>query len=387
MRRGRPRHGLMTCALTLALACSAGHACAGGFQKPPYIEIRVLEALQDRITAGDSVAAAAHAKAISRTAVAFAKANPAVWKDVRNARALALYLFSGGNATVIADAVSRDSVAKDQQVLFDGALAYGLGHDDEARDKLIPIDPRSLPTALGGHLALVQASLLASSDKPKAIELLDLARLLEPGTLVEEASLRKELMLLGTDDASLTKFALLTRRYAGTFRQSLYADNFRSLVTQAALQAAAGDSADAGIRLVKIVGNLEPAERKGIYLSIARRALVDGHLRIAAFASDEAGRLLRKGDPDDARATLYFGAATIVGPHYDQGLRALKATAATDLNESDQALRQSALAIADTIRDPAFASRPTQSKTQDATLGAGERALGDAEAMLKRTDP
>ena len=376
----------MACALTLALASPAGRAYAGDLERPPYIAIRVLEALQDRITAGDSVAAAAHAKAIARTALAFAKANPAVWKDIRNARALVLYLFSGGNATVIADAVRRESVAKEQQVLFDGALAYGLGHDDEARDKLIPIDPRSLPTALGGHLALVQATLLAGSDKPKAIELLDLARLLEPGTLVEEASLRKELMLLGTDDASLTKFALLARRYAGTFRQSLYADNFRSLITQAALQAAAGDSTDAGIRLVKIVGNLEPAERKRIYLSIARRALIDGHLRIAAFASDEAGRLLHKGDRDEARATLYFGAATIVGPQYDQGLRALKATSATDLDESDQALRQSALAVADTIRDPSFAALPKQSKTQDTTLGAGERALAGAEAMLKQTD-
>ncbi len=375
------RYALALCALSLALSSPAR---GGELEGPPYIAIRTLQSLQERITAGDSVAAAAHAKAIARTGLAFVKASPTVWSETRNARALSLYLFSGGNAPAIAEAISRESVAKDQQSLYDGALAYGLGHDEEARDKLLPIDPRSMPSALGGHLALVQATLLASKDKAKAIELLDLARLLEPGTLVEEASLRKEMMLLGDDDATLGKFVLLSRRYAGTFRQSLYADNFRQIIRTTALQTASVDTAEAGAKLAKIVGSLDPVERRHVLLSIAREALIAGRLRLAAFASEEAGHPAHKSDRDDARSTLYFGAATIVGARYDQGLRALKAVAVADLTTGDQALRQSALAVADMIRDPSFASRPKQDETGAATLGAGERALAAADSQLKR---
>ena len=375
------RFALAACALALGTSLSA---YAGELEGPPYIAIRSLESLQERITAGDSVAAAAHAKAIARTAVAFVKANPTVWSETRNARALALYLFSGGNAPAIAGAISRESIAKDQQTLFDGALAYGLGHDEEARDKLLPIDPRSMPSALGGHLALIQATLLASKDKAKAIELLDLARLLEPGTLVEEASLRKEMMLLGDDDATLAKFVLLARRYAGTFHQSLYADNFRQIIRTTAIETSGVDSLEAGAKLAKIVGSLDQVERRRLLLTTSRQALIAGRLRMAVYASEEAAHPPHKGDRDDARATLYFGAATIVGARYDQGLRALKSVAVADLSPGDQALRQSALAVADMIRDPAFALRPRQDETGAATLGAGARALAAADAALKR---
>ncbi len=374
-------------ALTCAVLAGPAPSRAGETEPPaPYLAVRALEALQDRITTGDAVAGAARAKAVARAAADFARTKPAAWGDLRNARALALYLFSGGNATAVADAVPREAVARDAQALFDGALAYGLGHDDDARDKLAGIDARSLPSGLGGHLALVQANLLAASDKAKAIELLDLARLLEPGTLVEEAALRKELMLLGADEKGVAKFVTLTRRYAGTFRRSLYADNFRQLVRAAAFQIGAADSAAAGAHLVALLGGLDAGDRRRLLLAIARDALVAGRLAMAAYASEEAARLPGTTDREEARARLYLGAATIVGTRYEAGRKALATASAAKLDEGDQALRLSALAVADTIRDPSFAARPDAGAGQAVVVTDGERALGAAAAALKAVD-
>jgi chemotaxis protein MotC len=59
------------------------------------------------------------------------------------------------------------------------------------------VKPRAIPSSMSGHIALVQGRCLPHSDAPAAIERLDDARLLLPGTLVEEAALRREILLVG----------------------------------------------------------------------------------------------------------------------------------------------------------------------------------------------
>ena len=393
MRVASAKLGLLLAAVlgaTLAPAFVGGSGGSLGAEPeaPPYIAIRDLEKLQDRIAAGDSVAAAAHAKAIAQTAVAFAGAKTAVWSDARNARALVLYLFSGGNAAAMVGAIQPGALAKETQALYEGAVAYGLGQDEKARDRLLPIDAKTLPSGLGGHLALVQATLIAGSDKAKAIDRLDLARLLEPGTLVEEAALRKELMLIDVGGDDLAKFTLLARRYVGSFPRSVYFANFRQLLAQAAMAAGAKDDAPYALRLRQIVEVLEPPDRCRLYLAIAHDALISGRLTMAAFASEEAGRLARRGDAEEARAMVYFGASTIVGPRYELGRRALSSASIGRLDETDQALRLSAIAVADMIRDPAFAAAQPADRDRDTSVVQhGDQALGSSAAVLKSVDP
>ena len=374
---------LVACALILAVTSGA---CGVGAAEPdpsPIQAIRTLQNLQDRIASGDTIAAAAHSKTIGRIASAFVAAKPALWGDERNARALILYLFSGGDAAAITKAIPPSALAKGEQGLYSGALAYGLGEDDKARDALMPIDPKKLPSALGGHLALVQAILVAGSDPAKAITLLDLARLLEPGTLVEEAALRKEMSLISPVDGDLQKFAMLARRYVGTFPRSVYVQNFQQLLTQAATQIGDGDTVVAGARLLKLLEGLGKAEQRRLCLAIARNALVTGHMTMAAFLSEQAEQMAETGSQDHARALVYFGAATIAGSRYDAGVKALATAAVPSLDESDQALRSSAVAVAEMIRGPSFATQTNRGDTDAAVLRDGERALADAEAAMK----
>ena len=76
-------------------------------------------------------------------------------------------------------------------------------------------------------------------------------------------------------------------------------------------------------------------------------------------------------------------AASVTGPHLEAGRRALAGSAASRLDEGDQALRLAALAVADTIREPGFAAHPDVMPAQTAVVGDAERALAAADAALK----
>ena len=178
----------------------------------PYQAVRSLQALQDQVAHGSTAAQAAQAKMLVHVAAVFAEAGPAAWKEPRNADAAALYLFSAGRAGAVRDVIARGAAfPPEEDRLVKGALAYAEGQDEIARGLLGKFDPKALPRGLGGHLALVMATLYADKDPARAGAMLDMARLLVPGTLVEEAALRRQIFLLA-DTASLEKFTALSRQ-------------------------------------------------------------------------------------------------------------------------------------------------------------------------------
>ncbi len=376
-------HRVAAALLSLGVAAGAGAPRAAEIEAAPYETIRSLQKLQDRMAGGDVVAQAAHARIIGAIATTFADAAPSTWSDKRNARALITYLFSGGSAPAIAAAIPASALPQAYRTLYAGALAYGGGDDEAAKASLMPIDARTLPSGLGGHLALLQATLAAAGDAPRAVSLLDLARLLEPGTLVEEAALRKEMSLIGAG-GDLDKFALLTRRYLNAFGRSIYADNFRQLVAASATQLGGMDTAAAAAKLAKLTAGLEPRERRALYLAIAREAVIAGHLKMAALASATAQGVAQGSDGETARAALYLGAATIAGPRYEAGIAALMAVAPRRLDAKDRALRASALALADVIRAPNVpADTNVGGEASNAAAVDAERALSAADRVLK----
>lgn len=166
---------------------------AGPVQSPlaPYLAVRLLQQLQDQVAHGSTAAQAAEPKQLVRIGEVFAAADPAAWTNTRNAGAAVLYLFSAGKPAVVRAAMQRATLSPDNDRLIKGALAYAEGQDGTARALLGTFDPRALPAVLGGHLALVLATLYADTDPQKAGQMLDSARLLVPGTLVEEAALRR----------------------------------------------------------------------------------------------------------------------------------------------------------------------------------------------------
>ena len=185
-----------------------------------------MEAIQDQVVLGNADAQIKLPKLIGQIAERLLAADPAVWRDAKNARAAVIYTLSGGQPRVIRKILELGTSPERETNLMKGALAYVERREAKAKQILLPIDAKTLAATVGGHIAMIQSALVSREDPAKAMRLLDQARLLTPGTLVEEAALRREIFLAG-EIADLEQFSSLSSQYIRRFPNSVYADNFR----------------------------------------------------------------------------------------------------------------------------------------------------------------
>ena len=362
---------------------------AGPVQSPlaPYLAVRLLQQLQDQIAHGSTAAQAAEPRQLVRIGEVFAAADPAAWTNPRNAGAAVLYLFSAGKPAVVRAAMQRATLSPDNDRLIKGALAYAEGQDGAARALLGTFDPRALPAVLGGHLALVLATLYANTDPQKAGHMLDSARLLVPGTLVEEAALRRQIFL-SAHPAMLDKFSALSRQYIRRFRGSVFVNNFKGrLVSFAERIALSGEVAQMA-KLDAVMAELPGAEARGIYLAMARDALVGGRSEGARYAAARATALSSDAIADAARAKLYAAAAIVSSDDVAAGRAALQSIDAGRLSVRDADLRDAALTIAASV-DADLVDRDQGAVVPDGAASVlverAEAALSAGDKLLGRT--
>lgn len=316
--------------------------------REPYQMVRSLQMLQDQIARGDLEAHNAQPALLKRIGDSFLKTDAAVWKEPRNSRAAVTFLLSGGAPQVIVSLRARNVLNIDEATV-DGAIAYVEGRTDEAKSKLGHIKPRSLPATLGAEIALVQSALVAQDDPKAAIGLLDDVRLLMPGTLVEEAALRREIFIVGQDD-DFDKFEALAVRYFRRFRHSIYAGNFRQRFAMSVARFSFAQRADRFPRLVAILDHLDRSSQRGLYLLIARTALVRGKPEMAMLAAKHVSFLTDEGSPERLRAHLYHAAARVVTPDHSLATAELEKIDKTKLSERDVELQTAALAVGLNVR-------------------------------------
>lgn len=360
---------------------------------PPYTIIRTLQVLQEQVAHGNAAAQAALPKLMAHIADEFLAADPAVWAEPRNARAAVTFLLSGGKPGVVRTLLEKGTMAPSVDLLIKGALAYGEGNDQVARSLLGDIDPKGLPAMLGGHLALVQASLLPEADNAKAGKLLDLARLLVPGTLVEEAALRRQMFLL-TGPETLDRFVFLSRQYIRRYRASIYADNFKQRLTAVARSlAVAGDMASLS-RFEAILAEYPTSEQVTFYLAIARAAIIQGKALAARYAAERASALAGGHGEDGLRSALYAAAALVVSDDTGRGLKTLEGIDRAKLSPQDAELQDAALAVAGSVRkeirsgeaaplaDGGGAHSPDEVEAR-AVLDRAEASLASTDKLLR----
>lgn len=142
--------------------------------------------LQDRIAQGESQAHHGQRALLAVAETRMLALEPEAWAEPVNLRAGVTFALSGGGPALLRHLVASGKVAEADTPLVLGALAYLEGREKEARALLMKIDPLSVPVSLGAQLAMAQSALVVRDDPTQSIRLLDLARLLAPGTLVEE---------------------------------------------------------------------------------------------------------------------------------------------------------------------------------------------------------
>ncbi|WP_128927533.1 chemotaxis protein [Bradyrhizobium guangxiense] len=387
---------LCSALLLLPLTAANVHAQAAPQPGEPYELVRALQAVQDGIANGDTAAHGSHIALIRQTGEKFLAADPAVWSNPQNSQAVVIYLLSGG-APQIVRKLPRDKMNVDER-LFNGALAYVEGRQDEARELLKDVKPRALSSGLGGQVALVQGALFARAEASLAIERLDDARLLLPGTLVEEAALRREILLVGQAE-EFDKFEFLTLAYLRHYRNSIYAGDFWQRFSTGLTQSSLALDERRFARIAAMLEQVDRASRLKLYLVIARAAMVRGQLAVTRLAGERALTLSADASTERERAHFFRGASRALTDEYDGGLAELKAVDRSKLPERDVPLLNAMVQLALDIRKPfpggsaAAADKPPATPARldlassTATLARARKQLGELELLTKDRRP
>lgn len=365
----------------------------------PYEFVRALQAVQDGIANGDTAAHGRHGALIRQIGEKFLAADASAWSNPQNAQAVVIYLLSGGAPQVVRK-LPRDKMNVDERLL-NGALAYVEGRQDEARELLKDVKPRTIPSGLGGQVALVQGALFARAEASFAIERLDDARLLLPGTLVEEAALRREILLVGQAE-DFDKFEFLTLAYIRHYRNSIYAGDFWQRFSTGLTQSSLALDDRRFERVVTLLEQIDRASRLKLYLVIARTAMLRGRLSVTRLAGERALALSADASAERERAHLFRGASRVLTDEYDGGLAELKALDRSKLPERDVPLLNATVQLALDVRKPfaraaaaaaAAADKPPATPARvdlassTATLARAQKQLGELELFTRDRRP
>ena len=349
----------------------------------PYQLVRSLQLIQDRIAGGDHAALPMQAKLLEMIDARMRDANAEDFKEPKNFRALLVYGMSGGNPVTVAAAASRAVTDPQSLAIAKCVVAYLSGRPAEAIEMLKPIDPMSVPADLGAFLALVKGSLLASDDPAAALALLDEARLLSPGTLVEEAALRRSVGIAAArGDAA--RFALASTQYVASFLYSPYASQFADAFVSGVITLHMAISQD---KIADITSMMDPEREKVIYLRIARRAAIDGMTELSTFASAKAelGRN-GNGNQDDPRTQLYSSLSTMTSASVDEVRAKLGKIERGKLSQSDRDLLDAAQAVAGEVVAPVKAAANAEAAPKTVAKSDEAKSVTEASADPANAD-
>ncbi|HEU0063123.1 MAG TPA: chemotaxis protein MotC [Hyphomicrobiaceae bacterium] len=353
----------------------------------PVELLRPLRALQDRIAQGDAEAGAAASVMLRRIGEALRRVDAEAWKKPRNVRAALAFSLSGGDPGIL-ETILGSGVAQENERLVQGALAYARGRGGEAHELIGDISALTLDPLIAGHVALIQAELVANSNPGRAIALLDEARLLAPGTLIEEAALRRQVSLVAAAGQP-ERLEALSGQYLRRFPRSFYVGSFKQQFAAELVgrKAAALDTA----RLDAALMPLEATEQRDLYLLIATEAIARGRMQLVRHA---AGKALRRADretPQHMRALTYEAAALIVTGDFEAGFTALAAVDRAKLEGEDVELLDAALSVAEHIGQLPAASAetgpPPAGAMASAKVVAARALVAGVDTMLSRGRP
>lgn len=347
---------------------------------PPAKILRSLQFVQDSVVMGDHSARDMQKFLLGAFDTTLRTSDMSVFSDVKNADAALIYIMSGGNPATL-----NYLVAKDVQGYFDSRVVNVLQKYLSGRgglvDKVVSdLIPEYRNNRLGPYLMLIAGNIAYSKDPAAALPFFDDARLSAPGTIIEEAALRRSIMAT-MQLKQPEKGMLYARKYAIRFLHSPYASQFADLFVSLAIDS----FGPVTTKDIGEIAELMDAERaQEIYLRIARQASLQGKTELAQFAAEKANGIAEDtGDTSrEPLSKLYSGLTDISGQDVLGAQQKLASIPEADLSPRDLALRDAAKTIAQQIMQP-----PSLSAAPAVSSGNSPKAGGDgAPAAAGRTE-
>ena len=279
----------------------------------PWRVVRHLQLLQDAIARGEPDAVDNYRRAIVIAGRHLAGLGPPVWNHQRNLDAAAIYLLIGGDPQVAEAAIARTELSEEDLLPLNAARAYA-GRELRKAAKLFEQLPlSSLAPSARGQFALAHSMTVAAGKPDDAVMLLDRARQLAPGTLIEEAALRRLVPMAG-QAADIERFSFLTRNYLERFRQSGYYGDFVRVFAIAMMQLPNEHQDRLVAELTALSAGMPMNNQLPVLAFVAKRATVEGKTKLASWAARRGLEELPESSKFHAQFVLYLGAAEIIDP-------------------------------------------------------------------------
>lgn len=382
-------HRLLCLASVAFAAVSLQNASAQqpeGENLAPYQMLRSLQFVQDTVVTGDHSAGEMQRYMIGAIDRRLRSVDPSVYSDPRNVDAALIYAMSGGNPATLEYLVSRDVAGNFDNRVSDILRKYLGGQGTMVANTLKAMVPEYKNERIGPYLALVAGNVAVTNTPLEALELYDWARLTAPGTIVEEAALRRSVSIAVEADL-VDKGLAYARKYARRYVHSPYASQFADLFVLLVVRHYGKE-----IMAPDVEGTLafmDADRRREVYLRIARQAAISGKNDLARYASEQATGI--KGGADDRNAEqlarLYGGMADIPSDKVTDAMKAIADLPEDSLSPADQALRAAAKAIADAVvRPPVAPGAGSESLGQDTSVSIAPSQDAASETASSAND-
>lgn len=357
------------------LLLAAGQAEAQS-DLPPAKILRSLQFVQDSVVMGDHSARDMQKFLLSAFDTTLRTSDMSVFSDTKNADAALIYIMSGGNPATL-----NYLVAKDVQGYFDSRVVNVLQKYLSGRgglvDKVVSdLIPEYRNNRLGPYLMLIAGNIAYTKDPAAALPFFDDARLSAPGTIIEEAALRRSIMAT-MQLKQPEKGMVYARKYAVRFLHSPYASQFADLFVSLAIDS----FGPVTTKDIGEIAELMDAERaQEIYLRIARQASLQGKMELAQFAAEKANGIAEDtGDTTrEPLSKLYSGLSDISGQDVLAAQEKLASIPESELSPRDLALRNAAKTIAEQIMQPPSLAAATTVSSSSGPATEGSRAPAPA---------
>lgn len=375
--------------LFCASALGAPLAYAEDFENlPPYKILRSLQFIQDSVVLGDHSAIEMQRYMLGAIDKRLRTAGIAQFDDPRNIDAALIYAMSGGNPETLDFLTSRDIEGNFDSRITDALRQYLNGKGALIVTNLAKTIPEYRNTRIGPYLYLILGNASSLQDPKAAMGYYDWARLRAPGTIIEEAALRRSISLSMRGAVPEKGFAY-SLSYARRFMTSPYASQFADIFVELVV---ANFTEQTEGKITEILDFMDRPRQREVYLRIARRAAIAGLQPLARLAAERADALSDIADGKKALASLYAGLVDVPSADILDAVKQMSAIPEQDLSPRDRALLRAAKAVAQEVLrapDPESLTQATVSNVineeSEQQTGSGESPF--AEPVAQAADP
>ncbi|NKM14062.1 chemotaxis protein [Rhizobium laguerreae] len=349
-------------ALGLAMLSPAAANAQDPDDLAPYKMLRSLQFVQDSVVTGDHSAGEMQRFMLGTIDTRLRTVEPSIFDDDRNVDAALIYTMSGGNPQTLEYLIAHDVNGYFDNRVTDVLRKYLSGKGLLVAKTLQETAREYRDKKIGPYLALIGGNVLIATKPTDALDLYDQARLASPGTIVEEAALRRSLAIC-VDKGMLDRGMAYSQRYVRRFLHSPYASQFADLFVTLVV----GHDHDVKPQdVIDILSFMDAPRQREVYLRIARAAAISGKPELARMA---VGRVQSLGGTDNAfgpLADFYGGMAGLPTEDIDQAAKNVSGIDGNALSRRDQALQEAARSVAEQILrapDPASLTQASNPNT------------------------